>query len=164
MHTPLMALVFCPLLFAGCVAATSSLTLTTTAADGKLEQIPASTLKPEGPGPFPAVVIMHDCSGLGPNSSGAPDRGARELVKRGYLALVPDSFSTRGHAGGVCTNPSPSRNEVSPLRRVRDAYAASRPASTRIHPPGSGPPPAATPRPGPRAFVRPSRSSASTLK
>jgi dienelactone hydrolase len=42
----------------------------------------------------------------------------------GYVVLIPDSFTTRGHAAGVCTDPSPSRTEVSPNRRVRDAYAA----------------------------------------
>jgi dienelactone hydrolase len=45
-------------------------------------------------------------------------------VERGYVIVMPDSFSTRGHAGGVCTNPSPSRNNVAPARRVPDAYAA----------------------------------------
>ena len=124
MHTALVAIVLCFLLLAGCVAATSSLTLTTNTTNGTLEQIPATLLKPEGPGPFPAVVIMHDCSGLGPRSSGAPIRWARELVERGYVIVVPDSFTTRGHAGGVCTNPSPSRNNVAPARRALDAYAA----------------------------------------
>jgi dienelactone hydrolase len=71
-------------------------------------------LKPDGSGPFPAVVIMHDCSGLGPRSSGAPDRWGRELLGQGYLVLIPDSFTTRGHADGVCTDPSPNRTEVSP--------------------------------------------------
>jgi dienelactone hydrolase len=66
---------------------------------------------------------MHDCSGLGPASSGAPARWAKELTERGYVVLLPDSFTTRGHAGGVCTDPSPSRTEVGPSRRVRDAYA-----------------------------------------
>lgn len=112
-------LVFCFVL-SGCVAATSSLTITT----GVSEQIPATLLKPDGMGPFPAVVIMHDCSGLGPRSSGAPLRWARELVESGYVILMPDSFSTRGHAGGVCTDASPSRNDVSPARRAADAYAA----------------------------------------
>ena len=37
-------------------------------------------ITPDGEGPFPAVVIMHDCSGLGPFSSGAPGRWARELL------------------------------------------------------------------------------------
>ena len=103
---------------------TSRLTLSTNAANGTLEQVPTTMLKPEGTGPFPAVVIMHDCSGLGPRSSGAPIRWARELVERGYVIVMPDSFTARGHAGGVCTNASPSRNEVAPARRVDDAYAA----------------------------------------
>ena len=67
---------------------------------------------------------MHDCSGLGPRSSGAPERWAKELTGRGYVILIPDSFTTRGHADGVCTDPSPSRRDVSPARRVSDAYAA----------------------------------------
>ena len=96
----------------------------TNAANGTLEQVPTTMLKPEGTGPFPAVVIMHDCSGLGPRSSGAPIRWARELVERGYVIVMPDSFTARGHAGGVCTNASASRNEVAPARRVDDAYAA----------------------------------------
>ena len=84
--------------------------------------IPIEVKRPEGTGPFPAVVILHDCSGLGPRSSGSPARWAKLLVDRGYVVLIPDSFSTRGHADGVCTDPSPSRNDVSPARRVRDAY------------------------------------------
>lgn len=115
-----LALVF----LGGCMGTMHVLTIPATAPDGSPEQIPATTLKPDGPGPFPAIVILHDCSGLGPASSGAPGRWARELVERGYVVLLPDSFTTRGHAGGVCTDPSPSRIEVSPYRRVRDAYAA----------------------------------------
>src|SRR2546426_7460619 len=101
----------------GCAGATSGLSITTTPPNGTSEQIPASLLKPDGPGPFPAVVIMHDCSGLGARSSGAPNRWGRELVGRGYVIISPDSFTTRGHANGVCTDPSPTRNEVSPSRR-----------------------------------------------
>src|SRR6267142_106785 len=108
----------------GCGAAISGLSITTTTPIGTSEQIPAELSKPDGPGPFPAVVIMHDCSGLGPRSSGAPARWAKELVGRGYVVLVPDGFTTRGHPDGVCTDASPSRNDVSPARRVRDAYAA----------------------------------------
>jgi dienelactone hydrolase len=117
-----LALVF--LLLAGCAGTTSSLSISTTSPSGAPDKIPATVLKPDGPGPFPAVVILHDCSGLGPRSSGAPDRWARELVKQGYVVLIPDSFTTRGHPDGVCTDPSPSRAEVGPFRRVRDAYAA----------------------------------------
>lgn len=111
-------------LLGGCISAPSGLSITTTAPNGAVEYIPVTMYKPDGPGPFSAVVVMHDCSGLGSASSGAPDRWARELRGRGYAVLVPDSFSTRGFGGGVCTDPSPRRNDVSPLRRVRDAYAA----------------------------------------
>ena len=112
------------LLLGAAIAAASDVSIPVAALDGTAEAIPATISRPGGAGPFPAVVILHDCSGLGPSSSGSPARWAKELVARGYVVLLPDSFSTRGHAGGVCTNPSPSRNEVAPLQRVRDAYAA----------------------------------------
>ncbi len=108
----------------GCAGAISGPSITTTTPSGALEQIPVELSKPDGSGPFPAVVIMHDCSGLGPRSSGAPDRWAKELVGRGYVVILPDSFTTRGHPDGVCTDASRSRDDVSPARRVRDAYAA----------------------------------------
>jgi dienelactone hydrolase len=124
MPTRLMSLTFCLLFLSGCISTTAGPSITTTTPNGMLEQIPVTLLKPDGAGPFPAVVIMHDCSGLGPRSSGAPDRWAKDLLSQGYVVLIPDSFTTRGHAGGVCTNASPSRAEVNPFRRVRDAYAA----------------------------------------
>jgi len=117
-------------LLAGCAgpvsdrAPGSERVMSTTAPNGAREEIPVMVGKPEGPGPFPAVVIMHDCSGLGPRSSGAPGRWARELGARGYVTVIPDSFTTRGYPDGVCTDASPSRGEVAPSRRVRDAYAA----------------------------------------
>jgi dienelactone hydrolase len=108
---------------AGCAEPTSDLPILTTAANGAAEQIPATVHKPDGPGPFPAVVIMHDCSGIGPQSSGAPARWAQELFARGYVVVIPDSFTTRGRANGVCTDASPGRVPVAPVHRVRDAYA-----------------------------------------
>ena len=107
-----------------CIGTAYGLVISLTAPDGSPEQIPATAFRPDGPGPFPAVVILHDCSGLGSKSSGAPGRWAQELMQQGYFVLVPDSFSTRGHADGVCTDPSRSRTQVNPYRRVRDAYAA----------------------------------------
>jgi dienelactone hydrolase len=118
----LPALVFA--LLGGCATAKSGLTIPTAARNGAVEQIPAILHKPDGAGPFPAVVIMHDCSGLSPTSSGAPERWAKELLAQGYVVVIPDSFSTRGHEFGVCTDPSPDRVEVGPYRRARDAYAA----------------------------------------
>ena len=89
---------------------------------GTVPNIPVEVLKPGGTGPFPAVVMLHDCSGLGARSSGAPRRWARELVEQGYVVAIPDSFSTRGFPAGVCTDPSPDRFKVGPLRRAGDAY------------------------------------------
>lgn len=124
MQHALLALLLGFLILSGCVAVTSGLSITTTSARGTLEQIPATMLKPDGPGPFPAAVIMHDCSGLGNRSSGAPERWARELVNKGYVTIIPDSFTARGFPGGVCTNSSPNRTDVAPARRAADAYAA----------------------------------------
>lgn len=83
---------------------------------------PFTLSKPGGAGPFPAVVILHDCSGLGPRSSGAPARWSAELVREGYVTIRPDSFSTRGHPQGVCTDNSLPR--ILYRDRARDAYSA----------------------------------------
>lgn len=109
---------------AACAGTVPEGSLATTAPNGVAERIPVTVVRPDGPGPFPAVVILHDCSGLGPRSSGAPARWSRELVARGYVVVIPDSFTTRGFPEGVCTDASRSRGEVAPARRVVDAYAA----------------------------------------
>lgn len=124
MLRPLLPLALTLLLLAGCATTTSGPYITTTAPDGTLEQIPAMVSKPDGPGPFPAVVIVHDCSGLGFHSSGAPGRWAAELVRRGYVVILPDSFTLRGYPNGVCMVPVSQRTDVSFRRRVHDAYAA----------------------------------------
>jgi dienelactone hydrolase len=84
--------------------------------------LPFTLTMPPGRGPFPAVVLLHDCSGLGPRSSGSPWRWSTRLAAEGYVTIWPDSFSTRGHAAGVCTEPSPLRNMFE--QRADDAYAA----------------------------------------
>ena len=91
---------------------------------GSSEQIQATLIKPIGEGPFPAVVIMHDCSGVGPRSSGAPMRWAKELVPQGYVAVIPDSFTPRGFADGVCTVPGDQAKVVNGFVRAGDAYGA----------------------------------------
>ena len=80
--------------------------------------------KPAGKGPFPAAVILHDCSGLGPGSSGGPWRWASELTRWGYVSVWPDSFAQRGHPRGVCSDASPPR--VTREQRADDAYEALR--------------------------------------
>ncbi len=83
---------------------------------------PFTLTKPAGAGPFPAVVILHDCSGLGPKSSGAPWRWSTVLTERGYVTIWPDSFAPRGRPKGVCVDATPPR--ITYDERAGDAYAA----------------------------------------
>jgi dienelactone hydrolase len=85
-------------------------------------EIPFRLMKPDGDGPYPAVVMLHDCSGLGRRSSGAPLRWARKLVPQGFVVIIPDSFTPRGLADGVCTNGE--ARGASPFVRAGDAGAA----------------------------------------
>ena len=96
--------------------------LCSASAAGETPSFPFTLSRPPGNGPFPAVVILHDCSGLGPRSSGAPWRWSSELTQRGYVTLWPDSFTPRGRPRGICTDASAPR--VTPEERAGDAYAA----------------------------------------
>jgi dienelactone hydrolase len=49
--------------------------------------------KPDGSGPFPAVVYLHGCNGLSTNTR---NRMAELITSWGYVSLVVDSFTTRG--------------------------------------------------------------------
>ena len=91
---------------------------------GKQETIPATLLKPDGDGPFPAIVMAHGCSGLGVRSTGWPYRWGREMVAQGYVVVIPDSFSTRGFPDGVCSSASKLRNTVNGPARASDMYGA----------------------------------------
>jgi dienelactone hydrolase len=48
--------------------------------------------RPDGPGPFPAVVVLHGCFGVRPKDT----RWAEALREQGYVALVVDSMTGRG--------------------------------------------------------------------
>lgn len=63
----------------------------------------AQLYKPDGEGPFPAVVLMHGCGGLSPAARDALQTHAEFLLRNGYAALILDSFGPRGYASGwVC--------------------------------------------------------------
>lgn len=49
-------------------------------------------LRPEGDGPFPAVVVLHGCRGIRSKDM----RWAERLREQGYVALVVDSLTGRG--------------------------------------------------------------------
>ncbi len=117
---PILALVIATALGAPALAEEISLEVNPV---GGGPTLPATLLKPEGAGPFPAIVMLHDCSGIGPRSSGAPRRWARELVPLGYAVLMPDSFTPRGFPDGVCTG-GREANAASGYVRAADAYGA----------------------------------------
>lgn len=57
-----------------------------------------SLYKPEGPGPFPALVLQHQCGGLQRQnfSNASMLEWAKKAVARGYVALLMDSLGPRG--------------------------------------------------------------------
>ena len=74
--------------------------------------------KPEGDGPFPAIVALHGCSGL-PEAvvQGVAERAA----SMGYVMLLVDSFTTRA-IDHTCT---PDRYAAADIfTRTLDAYGA----------------------------------------
>ena len=64
--------------------------------------------KPEGDGPFPAVVLMHGCSGTQRTTTHMTswrglNRHARLLNANGYVTLIVDSFEARRITDGCQT-------------------------------------------------------------
>jgi dienelactone hydrolase len=88
------------------------------ATPGAPAEITATLVKPGGPGPFPAVVQLHGCGGLEPQSY----RWARWLADRGYVALVVDSFGPRAVKGDCRSGP----DEPPVTARFDDAFGALR--------------------------------------
>jgi dienelactone hydrolase len=88
-------------------------------------------LRPAGTGPFPGVVLLHGCSGLRTRGGAIQAKlrfWAERMRELGYVALLVDSFTSRG-IDEVCTG----RHVLSPVRdRADDArgglrYLQSRP-------------------------------------
>lgn len=72
---------------------------------------------PRGPGPFPTLILMHGCGGVGANVAG----WAEWLQWQGYGALILDSFGGRG-LRRVCGDSSVLTGGA----RSNDLYAAAR--------------------------------------
>jgi dienelactone hydrolase len=74
-------------------------------------------LKPSGEGPFPAIVMVHQCSGL----NQAVAARAFKAVSMSYVVLLVDSLGPRG-ATTVCYGPTAG---VNLFRGARDALQAA---------------------------------------
>jgi dienelactone hydrolase len=86
----------------------------------------ATVFRPDGNGPFPAIVGMHDCGGL-MNPAGVIASKYREwaqlLVKDGFIVLFPESYGSRGMGNQCATRNRPVRPD---RERVADANASRR--------------------------------------
>ena len=74
----------------------------------------AQLYKPEGEGPFPTVIALHGCGGLGGHSDPVLPRyrdWALQLLKAGNAVLLPDSYGSR---------------ELGPQCRVKEVHAKAR--------------------------------------
>jgi dienelactone hydrolase len=98
---------FGPLLLANIVAGVLMLTglaaaeNVTVPATGALPAIPGVLVRPAGAGPFPAVLILHGCEGVGPLESAT----AQQLAKDGYVSLAIDTLAPQG-LKNACTDPN----------------------------------------------------------
>jgi dienelactone hydrolase len=84
----------------------------------------AELFRPEGPGPFPAVVGLHGCEGLYEHSGGVAARyrqWGQHLAKSGFVVLFPDSYGSRGLGSQCSVRPRAIRPD---RERVADANAA----------------------------------------
>ena len=77
---------------------------------------PLQLYLPPGNGPFPAVVVMHSCSGITDNTR----TWATRLVGWGYAAVIVDSFGPRNQRS-VCE----SLDSIPTLVRAGDAHNAA---------------------------------------
>lgn len=74
----------------------------------------AQLYKPEGDGPFPTVIALHGCGGLGGHADPVQPRyreWAERLLREGNAVLLPDSYGSR---------------ELGPQCRVKESHVKAR--------------------------------------
>ena len=88
------------------------------------ETLHAQLYKPEGSGPFPVVIGLHGCGGLGGHSEPVLPRyrdWAEQLLKQGSAVLLPDSYGSR-ELGPQCR--VKERRVLARRERVADIMAS----------------------------------------
>jgi dienelactone hydrolase len=101
--------------------------------NGEPVQLSALQFRPRGPGVFPAIVLLHGCSGMYTPSGFVTNsyrHWAELLSEDGYVALLVDSFGPRGHRS-ICE--LQKRPILESRERVEDAYAAAQWLSRQSH-------------------------------
>jgi dienelactone hydrolase len=86
----------------------------------------AQLYKPDGDGPFPTVIALHGCGGLGGHAEPVLPRyrdWAEQLLKSGHAVLLPDSYGSR-ELGPQCRVKERERHVLARRERVADITAA----------------------------------------
>lgn len=86
-----------------------------TTPDGNPLNLTGTLTKPDGDGPFPALVCLHGCGGI----SGRDNRWVKRLSDWGYAVLQVDSFGPRDRSS-ICTD----GKLIPPEIRAQDAHDA----------------------------------------
>src|SRR5260370_20310700 len=84
----------------------------------------AQLYKPDGDGPFPTVIALHGCGGLGGHSEPVLPRyrdWAEQLLKAGHAVLLPGSYGSRELGPQCRVN---ERHVLARRERVVDVMAA----------------------------------------
>jgi dienelactone hydrolase len=85
----------------------------------------AQLYKPDGDGPFPTVIALHGCGGLGGGQSEPVQPRyrdwAEQLLKTGHAVLLPDSYASR-ELGPQCH--AKERRVLARRERVADVNAS----------------------------------------
>jgi len=87
-----------------------------TIADRASVPLTGELYRPSGKGPYPAVILLHPCSGRLP--PGIERADAARYTALGYAVLAVDNFTARGIADGGCNGGGAS------VDGVMDAYGA----------------------------------------
>jgi dienelactone hydrolase len=117
-----LGLIAALVLLAGCAAAPSqSLSIPEQQVPGS--RVPSRPLSavlvtPDGPGPFPVVILLHPCTDINTNQTTWADR----LRSWGYAVVVLDSFAARG-VDNVCADANQAL--VTPRDRAGDVLSAA---------------------------------------
>ncbi|MGD9923815.1 MAG: dienelactone hydrolase family protein, partial [Pseudorhodoplanes sp.] len=86
----------------------------------------AVVYRPEGVGPFPAIIALHDCDGLRGRTGRvriANEDWGQRLSGAGFVVLFPDSHASRGIAQQCSIKAKkirPDRERVADARAARD--------------------------------------------
>lgn len=112
----LVGIVLCAALGGGCAGSISFDNATPKAP----QRVEGRLVRPDGSGPFPALVLLHGCHGVSPQVYA----WARWLADRGYVAFVVDSYGPRKEPADCKDDPSP--NATPNTARFDDAIGALR--------------------------------------